>query len=104
MIAVLMREEHAVELLGFHSAKLEPRDELPRAQAPIDQQPAMIGRDQGCVPGAAAAEHGEAKHSPTTSESPRHSQTEKHNGWQDSPFGPQFIADSQRRVFRWRDS
>ena len=55
-------EEHTVEPFGSEVALLEPDDDLPCAQATIDQDPAMIGRNQGTVPGAAAAEHGETEH------------------------------------------
>ena len=62
MIAVLVGEEHAIELLGRDSALLETQDELPRAQAAIDEKPAMIGRDQRAVSRAPAAEHRQTEH------------------------------------------
>jgi hypothetical protein len=63
MIAVFMGEENSVELFWPDSAEFEPENKLPRAQSAIDQEPAMIGRKQRRVPGAAAAEHREAEHS-----------------------------------------
>ena len=63
MIAVFVREQNAIELLDADSAKLESRKNLARAQAAIDQKPAMIGRDERAIPGAAAAEHRETEHS-----------------------------------------
>jgi hypothetical protein len=54
---MLMRQQHAIELLRLHATKLEAVHELSRAQAAIDQQPAMIGRDERRVSGAAAPEH-----------------------------------------------
>jgi len=62
VIAVLVGEEDAIEPFGREVALLEPDDDLPGAQSAIDQDPAMIGRNKGAVPGAAAAEHGEAEH------------------------------------------
>ena len=62
MIAVLVREQNAIKLLGRDLALGETERELPRAQSTIDQQPAMIGRDQCAVAGAAAAEHGQTEH------------------------------------------
>jgi hypothetical protein len=62
MIAVLMREQNAIELLGCHLALGKTEYELPRAQSTIDQQPAMFGRDQRAVAAAAAAEHGQTEH------------------------------------------
>ena len=62
MIAVLVREQNAIKLLGPHLALGETERELPRAQSTINQQPAMIGRDQCAVAAAAAAEHGQTEH------------------------------------------
>src|SRR5438067_1236432 len=62
MIAVFVRQEHAIELPRRDPALLEPDHDLPRAQSTIDQDPAMIGRDQGAIPRAAAAEHGQSEH------------------------------------------
>jgi hypothetical protein len=62
MIAVFMREKHAIELFRRHAAECKPQHELTRAQSAIDQKPAMIGRDKCTVPGAAAAEHRQTEH------------------------------------------
>ena len=62
MIAMFVGEEDAIELLGSDAALLESEDDLARAQSAIDQNSAMIGRDQGAVSGTAAAEHGQTEH------------------------------------------
>ena len=62
MIAMFVRQEDAIELLGSDPAEREAHNELTRAQSAIDQNPAMIGRDERAVPGAAAAEHRETEH------------------------------------------
>jgi hypothetical protein len=62
MIAVFMGEQHTVELSRADSALLEPERELARAQAAINQKPAMIGRDERAVSCAAAAKHGQCEH------------------------------------------
>ena len=62
VIAMFVRQEHAIELRGRHPAKREPHDELARAQAAIDEQSAVIGHDQRAISRAAAAEHREAEH------------------------------------------
>src|SRR5881394_1005624 len=62
MIAVFVGEEHTIELPRRDSALLEPDHDLSRAESAIDQDPAMIGRDQGAIPRAAAAEHGQSEH------------------------------------------
>ena len=62
MIAMLVSQEDTVEFVRLDPAESEPEDELARAQPAIDQEPAMIGRDQGTVPGASAPEHGQTKH------------------------------------------
>jgi len=59
---MLVGQEHTIEPFGSEVALLEPDNDLPRAQAAINQDPAMISRNQGAIPGAAAAEHGEAEH------------------------------------------
>ena len=59
---MLVGQENAIQFVRRDSAELEPKDELARAQAAVDQQPAMIGCDQRAVPSAPAPEHGEAKH------------------------------------------
>jgi hypothetical protein len=62
MVAMLMREEDAVEFVRLDPTRLEAKDELARAQAAIDEQPTMIGRDQGAVPRAPAPEHCQTEH------------------------------------------
>ena len=67
MIAMLVGEEDAIELPRADSALFEPEDELARAQAAIDQKPAMIGRDERAISSAAAAEHGQCEHASISS-------------------------------------
>ncbi len=62
MIPVLVGEEDAIQFVRLNSAEREAQHQLARAQTSIDQEPAMIGRDQGRIPGTAASEHGQAKH------------------------------------------
>ena len=62
MIAMLMGEENAVEFVRRDPAEGEPEDELARAQTAVDEQPAMIGREQRAVSSAATAEHGQTEH------------------------------------------
>jgi hypothetical protein len=49
-------------LFGGDAALFQSDDNLARAQSAIDQNAAMIGGNEGTVPGAAAAEHGQAEH------------------------------------------
>jgi hypothetical protein len=49
-------------LFGCDAALLEPDDDLARAQSAVNQNAAMIGGNEGTVPGTAAAEHGQAEH------------------------------------------
>ena len=62
MIAVLVGKEHAIELIGSDSALTETQDKLARAQSSVDEQAAMIGRDERAVSGAPAAEHRQTEH------------------------------------------
>jgi hypothetical protein len=62
MVAMLMSEKQAIELLGGDAALLKPDHDLARAQSAVDQNPAVIGGNEGTIPGAAAAEHGQAEH------------------------------------------
>ena len=62
VIAVFVGEEDAIELVGRDSALGQAQDQLPRAQPAVDQQPAMIGRDERAVSGAPAAEHRQTEH------------------------------------------
>jgi hypothetical protein len=55
-------EQNAIELFGHYAALLEPEHDLPRAESAIDQNFAVIGRDQGAVPGTAAPKHGQTEH------------------------------------------
>jgi len=59
---MFMGKEHAIESFGSKVALLEAGDDLTRAQSAIDQDSAVVGRNEGAVAGAAAAEHGEAEH------------------------------------------
>jgi hypothetical protein len=62
VIAMFVGEEDAIELVGSDSALLEAQDELARTQSAIDQQPAMIGRDERAVSRAPAPEHRQSEH------------------------------------------
>jgi len=62
MIAMLVGEEHAIELGRRDPALFEPDHDLPRAQPAVHKNPAMIGSDQRAIPRAAAAEHGQSEH------------------------------------------
>jgi hypothetical protein len=62
MIAMLMSKKQSIELLGGNATLLKPDDDLARAQAAIDQNPATTGGNEGAIPGAAAAEHGQTEH------------------------------------------
>ena len=62
VICVLVRENNAVELLRCHATLLETQHDLSRAQTAINENLAMLGGDQRAVPGAPAAEHGQAEH------------------------------------------
>ena len=74
VIAMFMSEEDAIELRGSDSALPEAKNELARAQAPIDQKPAMIGRDERAISRAAAAEHRQCEHASISSGRSRVSQ------------------------------
>ena len=62
MIAVLMGKQDAIEVFGRHPALLEAEDDLARAQPAIDENFAMIGRNERAIPGTAAPEHRQTKH------------------------------------------
>src|SRR5262249_16430432 len=62
VIGVLVCENHAVELLGRDAALLQTQHDLPRAETAINENLAVIGRDQRAVPRTPAAEHGQAEH------------------------------------------
>jgi hypothetical protein len=57
VIAMFVGEEDAIELVGSDCALCEAQDKLSRAQSAVDQQPAVIGRNEGAVSRAAAPEH-----------------------------------------------
>jgi hypothetical protein len=62
VVAMLVREENAVEPVGRYAALLKAQRYLPGAQSAIDKNFAVISRDKRAVPGTAAAEHGQAEH------------------------------------------
>ena len=62
VIAMFVGEEDAIELVGSDSALGEAQDKLARAQSAVDQQPAMIGRDERAVSRAPAPEHRQTEH------------------------------------------
>src|SRR5438105_9228284 len=62
VISVLVCKKDAVKLVGRDYTFRQAQHQLPRAQAAVDKNLAMLGRDQGAVPGAAAAEHRQAEH------------------------------------------
>src|SRR5215469_8085076 len=49
VIAVLMRKKNAVELFRSDAALLQAQHDLPRAETAINENLAMIGRDQRAV-------------------------------------------------------
>ena len=59
---MLVGQKHTIELRRGDPALLEPDHDLPRAQSAIDQNPAMIGRNQRAISRAAASEHGQSEH------------------------------------------
>jgi hypothetical protein len=62
VISVFVRENNAVELLWRDAALLQTQHDLPCAETAINENLAMIGRDQRTVSRAAAAKHGQAEH------------------------------------------
>ena len=62
VIAVFVCEEHAIELFRSYATLFEAKNNLARAQSAIDQNLAMIGRDEGTVPGTAAPKHRQTEH------------------------------------------
>src|SRR5687768_13379341 len=67
VIAMLVGKQDAIELARGDPALFEAEDELARAQAAIDQEPAMIRRDERAISSAAAAEHGQCEHASISS-------------------------------------
>jgi hypothetical protein len=62
VIAVFVRQKYAIELLRRNAALFQPQRQLSRAQPGIDQNLAVIGRNQRAVTRAPATEHGQAEH------------------------------------------
>jgi len=62
VIAMLVSEKQSIELLGDNATLLKPDDDLAGTQSAIDQNVAMTGGNEGAIPGAAAAEHGQTEH------------------------------------------
>jgi len=62
VIAVLVREQDAIELLRRNAAMIETQRQLSRAQPAIDKKLAVIGGDQRAVSRAPAAEHRQTEH------------------------------------------
>ena len=62
MIAVFVGEQHAIELRRSDSALREAEKNLARAQAAVDEEPAMIGRDERAISRAPAPEHRQTEH------------------------------------------
>ena len=62
VIAVLVREQDAVDLQRVHAAQRQPRPDLPRAEPAIDEQPRLRRLHQRAVSRTAAAEDGDEKH------------------------------------------
>ncbi len=62
VIAVLVREQNAIEPVRRHAALFKAQDNLPGAQSAIDKNFTVIGRHKRAVPGTAAAEHGQTEH------------------------------------------
>ena len=59
---MLVSQQDAIELLRGNPALFQAQNDLTRAQATIDENLPVIGRDQRAVPRAAAAKHGETEH------------------------------------------
>ena len=62
MIAVLVRQQYAIELFRRDPALFQPERDLTRAQPAIDENFAVVRRHEGTVPRAAAAEDRDTKH------------------------------------------
>jgi len=62
MIAMLVRKKQSIELLGGNATLLKSDRDLARAQSAIDQNVAMTRGNEGAIPGATAAEHGQTEH------------------------------------------
>lgn len=62
VIAMFMGEQNAIELFRRNAALLQAQHETARTQSAIDQNFAVIGRDQRAISRATAPEHGEGEH------------------------------------------
>ena len=62
MIAMFVGEQDAIELVRGDAALGEAQDKLARAQPAVDEQTAMLGRDERAVSRAPAPEHRQTKH------------------------------------------
>ena len=62
VVPMLVGEKDTVEFVRRDPAEREPEDELTRAQTAIDEESAMVGRDERAIPRASAPEHGQTKH------------------------------------------
>ncbi|PYJ11442.1 MAG: hypothetical protein DMF06_02705 [Verrucomicrobia bacterium] len=62
VVAMLVGEEDAIELVGSDPALGEAQDDLARTQATVDQETTMIGGNEGAVARASAAEHRQSEH------------------------------------------
>ena len=62
VIAVLVRKKDTIELAWHDPTLREAQHQLPRAQTAIDENFAMLGRDQCAVSRAPAAEHRQTEH------------------------------------------
>src|SRR5215471_18354572 len=87
VVAMLVGQQNAVELLRSHAALLEADGDLPGAKAAIDQNFAMIGRDERAVSGTAAPEHRQTEHDRYLVAAPQFSQIKFTRRDKNSPAG-----------------
>ncbi len=64
VIAVLVREQHAIDLQRVQAALREPQHDLPRAEPAIHEQARLRRLHQCAIARAAAAEDRDGKHFP----------------------------------------
>ena len=93
VVAMLVGEKDAIEFVRGDPAEREAENELARAQAAVDEQPAMVGRDQRAVSGASAPEHRQTKHFRLLAKRTQSAQTETGQNLSRS----RTIFDSERR-------
>ena len=62
MVAVFVREKHAIELLRCYTTLFQAQYHLSSAETAVDENLAMIRCDQGAVSRTPAAKHGQAEH------------------------------------------